>query len=88
MRKIAHEQVGAPEGKGCYWDEHELVHNDKGAVLQHPDWEWAERDGDWVVLASGGSLWRARINRSHGIGTAKLLNDFDDMKFEAIAAPY
>lgn len=23
LRKIAHEQVGAPEGKGCYWDEHD-----------------------------------------------------------------
>ncbi|MBX3747053.1 MAG: hypothetical protein KF833_17230 [Verrucomicrobiae bacterium] len=88
LRKIAHEQVGAPEGKGCYWDEHELVHNEKGAVLQHPDWEWADRDGDSVLWGNGGCLYRARINRSHGVGTPKVLHDFNEMKFEAIPAPY
>jgi len=88
LRKIAHEQVGAPEGKGCYWDEHELVHTEKGALIQHPDWEWAERDGDSVVWASSGCLYRARINRSKGIGNPKLLHDFGGMKFEAIPAPY
>lgn len=74
--------------RDCYWDEHELVQNEKGAVLQHPDWEWADRDGDSVVWGSGGCLYRARINRSHGIGTPKLLHDFNEMKFEAIPAPY
>ncbi len=88
LRKIAHEQVGAPEGKGCYWDEHELVHDEKGVVLNHPDWEWADRDGNSVVWAAGGCLYRARINRSHGVGSAKLLHDFSGMKFEAIAAPH
>jgi hypothetical protein len=88
LQKIAHEQVGAAEGKGCYWDEHELVHTEKGAVLQHPDWEWAERDDGSVVWASGGCPYRAGINRSNGIGNPKLLHDFGGMKFEAIAAPY
>lgn len=88
LRKIAHEQVGSPEGKGCYWDEHELVHETKGAVIQHPDWEWADRDGESVVWASAGCLYRARINRSKGIGNPKLLHDFRGMKFQAIAAPY
>jgi hypothetical protein len=88
LRKIAHEQVGAPEGKGCYWDEHELVHAEKSASFQHPDWEWADRDGDSIVYGSRGCLYRARINRAHGIGTPKLLHDLNDMKFEAIPAPY
>jgi hypothetical protein len=88
LRKIAHEQVGAPEGKSCYWDEHEVIHEEKQAVIQHQDWEWADRDGDSVVWASGGFLYRARMNRSHGIGTPKPLHDFGNMKFEAVAAPY
>ena len=88
LRKIAHEQVGAPEGKGCYWDEHEVVHREKGALIQHPDWEWADRDGDSIVYGSRGCLYRARVNRSHGLGMPRLLHDFNGMKFEAIAAPY
>jgi hypothetical protein len=88
LRKIAHEQVCAPEGKGCYWDEHELINEQKGAVIEHADWEWADRDADSVVWASTGCIYRARINRSHGIGTGKLLHDLNGMKFEAIAAPY
>jgi hypothetical protein len=88
LRKIAHEQSGAPEGKSCYWDEHELIHQEKGSVIQHPDWEWADRDGDSIVYGSRGCLYRARLNRSNGIGTPKLLHDLNDMKFEAIPAPY
>lgn len=88
LRKIAHEQVGAPEGKSCYWDEHEVVHVEKGEVLQHPDWEWADRDGDSIVYGSRGCLYRARINRAHGIGRPRLLRDLNEMQFEAIPAPY
>ncbi len=25
LRKIAHEQIDSPKGKGCYWDEHKLI---------------------------------------------------------------
>lgn len=40
LRKIAHEQIGAPPGKGCYWDEHEIV-DSSGYVSPKPTWEWA-----------------------------------------------
>lgn len=48
LRKIAHEQVGAPEGKSRYWDEHEIDLGAKGAVIRQHDWEWAYRVGDSV----------------------------------------
>jgi hypothetical protein len=32
LRKIAHEQVDAPPGRGCYWDEHELRHDKAGVI--------------------------------------------------------
>src|SRR5262249_2029749 len=48
LRKIAHEQVDAPPGKGCYWDEHELRH-DKFGVIARPHWEWAEEDRNGLI---------------------------------------
>lgn len=39
LRKLAHEQVGAPPGKGCYWDEHELEHDATGTLVRCRDWE-------------------------------------------------
>jgi hypothetical protein len=88
LRKIAHAQVGAAEGKSCYWDEHELRSESTGTVAKHPDWEWADVDGDSVVWASGGCLFRAAFDRATGVAEPKLLHDFNAMKFEAIAAPY
>ena len=32
LRKYAHAEVGAPPGKGCYWDEHELDHPVSGVL--------------------------------------------------------
>lgn len=88
LRKIAHAQVGAAVGKGCYWDEHELQRESTGTVVSHPDWEWADVDGDSLVWASGGCLFRAAFDRATGVAEPKLLHDFNTMKFEAIAAPY
>ena len=49
--------------------------------------EWADLDGDTVVWAEGGCLHRARLLKS-GIGAAKVLFDFNPLKFEAREAPY
>lgn len=57
LRKLAHEQVNAPEGKGCYWDEHLLIHPQRAVTIVEPDWEWAEVDGDRLVFASLGCLF-------------------------------
>ncbi len=85
LRKYAHAQTGSPPGKGCYWDEHELVRGE--LTLVRPDWEWAERDGDTLVWAEGGCLHRAPL-RVAGPGTGKLLFDFNPMTFERREAPY
>jgi len=87
LRKLAHEQVGAPPGKGCYWDEHELEHTAKQTRRSLPDWEWAEVDKGAVLWAEHGQLWRARMVKA-GLVDATAIHDFTDMKFEAIAAPY
>ena len=87
LRKLAHEQVGAPPSKGCYWDEHQLTHPESGTAVDGKDWEWADMDGKRLVWARRGQLWAGYV-RKGGLHDARCLRDFNDMTFEAIAAPY
>lgn len=87
LRKLAHAQIGQGQGKSVYWDEHEVENAKLGALFQHPKWEWAERDGDSVVWAEGGCLYRAAV-AAKGLGAPQLLLDTNPMTFEKIQAPY
>lgn len=87
LRKIAHEQVGSPPGKGCYWDEHELV-NDKKSIKAVPGWEWADVDRNRLVWAEKGCLLQASAMNIESIGAEKLLHDFNSYNFKPIVAPY
>jgi hypothetical protein len=87
LRKIAHEQVGAPPGKGCYWDEHEL-RSEVFGVLSLPTWEWAEVDNGKLLWAEHGRLYRASANNSEPLRHAKVLHDFNSYRFKALQAPY
>ena len=86
LRKLAHAEIGAPPGKGCYWDEHELEHS-TGVLLKFPDWEWAEWEGDRLVWATAGCLYTGHL-RNHTLNDVKLLYDFNPLQFEARSAPY
>jgi hypothetical protein len=88
LRKIAHEQVGPPKGKGCYWDEHGLVNEKSNTAITCSDWEWAEVDRKTVVWASSGCIYRAEIQNKEKLSDPKLLYDFNPLEFEEIAAPY
>jgi hypothetical protein len=70
-----------------YWDEHELEHPERKALLSAPAWEWAECDGSTLVWAEKGVLYRAIVNPS-GPARAKVLYDFNSMRLEARKAPY
>lgn len=87
LRKIAHADIGAPPGKGCYWDEHELVHAEAGIKIKCPDWEWADLDRDRLVWATGGKLWAGRLDKYGLVDEVELL-DLNPMAFERIQAPY
>lgn len=87
LRKIAHAEAGAPVGKGCYWDEHELVGPAENQIIRCPNWEWADVDGKRLVWAANGKLSAAAIRRE-GLADEVDLHDFNDMTFEAIEAPY
>lgn len=95
LRKIA---VAGPsqEGKGCYWDEHELIppqpesKPNAGVVAQSiacPDWQWADVDGSRVVWAAHGKLHTAQV-KINGLANETELHDFNDMHFQAVKAPY
>jgi hypothetical protein len=85
LRKIAHEELGAPPGKGCYWDEHAL--DGPGGLVALPGWEWAEMDGPRLAWAEGGKLFAAGLGVD-GLGEPRVLHDFNGMIFEPLEAPY
>jgi len=87
LRKLAHAEVNSGPGKSCYWDEHELIHAKSSQPIRCPEWEWAELDGKRLVWASEGKLFAARLTAA-GLTNEHELYDFNEMKFEAIEAPY
>ena len=87
LRKFAHAEAAAPPGKGCYWDEHELIQTTSGKVFSFPTWEWADIDGKRLVWASDGKLFAARLTIS-GLINEHELYDFNELKFEHREAPY
>jgi hypothetical protein len=86
LRKRAHAEIGAPPGRGCYWDEHEVESRD-GQIINGQSWEWAELDSRRLVYASAGCLYACKLGRA-GLAAPELLADFNDLKFTALAAPY
>ncbi len=87
LRKWARADIDHPEGAGCYWDEHELEHSGRKILLPQTGWEWADFDGDWLMWAAQGCLWRAKAGRE-GNEDPFMIKDFNDMKFERREAPY
>jgi hypothetical protein len=87
LRKLAHSEIGAPPGKGCYWDEHELVRPRSENLIKCPAWEWAELDCSRLVWSTAGKLYTARI-RAAGLVDERELFDFNKLSYEPIEAPY
>ncbi len=87
LRKFAHAQVNAPQGKSCYWDEHELEHPDEAQRISGANWEWADLDSRRLVFAEKGCLYQAKLTAKEPF-RATLLADFNPLQFSAIAAPY
>jgi hypothetical protein len=83
LRKICHEQIGAPKGRGCYWDEHVLV---SGETLELTSWEWADVIGRSIVFAKNGCLYR--LTDLEGKRRETLIHDFNEYVFENAVAPY
>lgn len=88
LRKFAHcDGTRTAEGKGVYYDTHALLREDSDEVIDGSNWEWAERDGTRLVWAEAGCLHAARLTR-RGLTDPRVLHDFNNLRFEALAAPY
>jgi hypothetical protein len=87
LEKIAHEQIGLPKGKGCYWDEHVLVSTNRHRI-EKPDWEWAERLGPDIAYCRQGRLYRAAAGNPISVSDVRMVHDFNEYIFEKLTAPY
>lgn len=87
LKKIAHEQVGSPEGKGCYWDEHKVI-NPNGIEEVHEDWEWADTINDRLYFAQNGAIYGIDIEQLDSGVKPELVHDFNGYVFESKEAPY
>lgn len=84
LRKLAYSDLPRVPGRGCCWDEHEL---ERGLRIECKQWEWTDRDGDSVVWAEAGKLYRAGLDDA-GLVNTSVLYDFNPMRFETRVAPY
>lgn len=87
LRKLAFSAIQHPVGRRCYWDAHELRQDSTNTVLAFPEWEWADYVDGRLVFAVEGQLKTGKLSRGK-ISNEKMLQDFNGMKFEALAAPY
>lgn len=87
LRKLAHATIDKQPGKGCYYDQHQILNVRTEETLECTAWEWAEIDGNRIVWAQNGKLFAARMGK-RTLGAATELHDFNAMQYERIAAPY
>ena len=87
LRSLVNQGWNKKAGKSSTWSEYSLLHFPTETVLHFPDWEWADIDRSRLVWASKGQIWAGRLN-DNGLSDEKMLHDFNDMRFEAIKAPY
>lgn len=91
LRKFAHVGSGRKAGRGVYWDSHALV-NSKDEISHGTDWEWADVIKGNLAWSEGGKLYVLKSARSiHTeslLKDAKMLHDFNPMRFEETIAPY
>lgn len=88
LKKIAHSQIDSPPGKGSYWDEHQVYGSGTTSPMSFPDWEWAERDGEDIVYAEFGCLYRRAVMSADKLGEPKLLHDFSSYSPTRVKVPY
>lgn len=87
LRKIAHAGQARRQGRGCYYDEHALWNRRSDQLIDLPDWEWADLDGDRLVWVIEGRLMTGRVT-DEGIVKEKEIYDFNPLTWQSIEAPY
>lgn len=87
LRKLARATVDHPDGKGVYYDEHELVKRQTDQALAFAGWEWADVDANRLVWTEGGTLYASELS-AEGPAGIQALHDFNSYTYTRIRAPY
>lgn len=87
LRKVAHATINHPVGRGCYFDEHELVYRKPNRTVEFPSWEWADIDRNRIVYAEHGKLFAQNV-RDNTIEKAALLFNGNELEYKRLKAPY
>lgn len=75
-------------GCGCYYERYRIVHEKSSETVDGNSWRWADYDKKRhrVLFAENGALYQMHVDKN--LSAPDLLHDFNDMKFQAIKAPY
>ncbi|NNF23836.1 MAG: hypothetical protein HKN63_03385 [Rhodobacteraceae bacterium] len=65
-----------------------LLDSKTSARIECPDWEWADLWKNDLQYAAKGALWSCRLNKDGSQRDVTVIRDFNDMRFEAIKAPF
>ena len=72
----------------AYAETHTVLDAERNTLIDGKSWEWADFDTRHkrIVYAEKGAVYS--IDLRHADLKVRLLYDFNDMKFEALPAPY
>ena len=76
------------EGRGVYWESHEICADSGKTVVDGANWSWADFDKPRkrVVFVESGAIFA--LHDMNIEGEPVKLHDFNDMKYERMQAPY
>ena len=76
------------DGYGCYWERHRIIHPERRLKIDGSGWRWADYDAprNRILYAKNGAVFSLPV--AADFGTPVMVRNFNDMKFEAIKAPY
>ena len=75
-------------GFGCYWERHRIVNPGRRLKVDGSAWRWADYDAprNRILYAKNGMLFSLPV--AEDFGAPKTLCNLNNMKFEAVQAPY
>jgi len=85
--KLFHGGIDHPIGKSPYYESHALhIYKDK-SMIELPDMEWADVDGNRIVWAENGLIMSGNLSKQ-GLVNQKILFDTNPLVFTELTAPY
>lgn len=75
-------------GHGCYWERHRIINPARRLKVDGTGWRWADYDAprNRILYARNGMLFALPV--AEDFDAPVMLKNFNDMKFDAVKAPY